>query len=116
MESIAAGARLHPRRPPFLGLPGTPLSPACIPLTHLTCPLRSPLAPSSLIKAGLLPALEARLAPILAAGTSRAALAAAVAAHSVGGPPVPNTLMSCTVIAMRRSDAFVAEVVHPKVG
>lgn len=67
-----------------------------------------------LIKAGLLPALEARLAPILAAGTSRAALAAAVAAHSVGGPPVPNTLMSCTVIAMRRSDAFVAEVVHPK--
>lgn len=78
--------------------------------------LLPPPPPHSLARAGLLPAMEARLGQLLAGGTSAAALAAAVAAQtSHNNAVLANTLAMCVGIAGQRTQEMAGEAANCKV-
>lgn len=71
----------------------------------------------SFARAGLLPALEARLGQLLAGGTSAPALAAAVAAQtSRNNAVLTNTLAMCVGIGAQRTNELAVEAVNGRVG
>lgn len=71
----------------------------------------------SFARAGLLPALEARLGQLLAGGTSAPALAAAVAAQtSRNNAVLTNTLAMCVGIGAQRTNELAVQAVNGRVG
>jgi len=88
---------------PGVGAPST----LAVPTRALSC---------SFARAGLLPAIEARIAQLLAGGTSAAALTAAVAAQtSHNNSVLANTLAMCVAVAARRTDEMAGEAINCKV-